>query len=359
MTRPYLIIPKLIPQPTWGGNYIANLKGWSKYADLETKKIGQSYELSSASLLSVDVLDSSDPNFFNIVDNNQINGTIPVRQLVPNINLLIKINQALGNSFQLHIKPGVNDPFWKAKPESWYFLEPGHISLGVKNEVNIGDYKKACLEIDTKMKELSMGVQSSKISLNKARKKASEFIRKINPWQYVNLYETKKYELIDLSEGAVHHSWEDKKIEGFTGNIVFEVQLEAMDDVATIRSFDQGKIQDDGSIRVIQIEDYFKHIDTNPIHNSYESLKKSKIGQQLFRTPFYSVDILEISNKVSVETGEEFDHLYVRDGAVNVKAGGVSVRATAGHSLFIPREVSNYVIENAGLPSVVLKTFID
>ena len=143
MTRPYLIIPKLIPQPTWGGNYIANLKGWSKYADLETKKIGQSYELSSASLLSVDVLDSSDPNFFNIVNDGWAKRTLPVRQLVPNINLLIKINQALGNSFQLHIKPGVSDLFWKAKPESWYFLEPGYISLGVKNEVNIGDYKKA------------------------------------------------------------------------------------------------------------------------------------------------------------------------------------------------------------------------
>ena len=359
MTRPYLIIPKLIPQPTWGGNYIANLKGWSKYADLATKKIGQSYELSSASLLSIDILDSSDPNFFNIVNDGWAKRTLPVRQLVPNINLLIKINQALGNSFQLHIKPGVSDLFWKAKPESWYFLEPGYISLGVKNEVNIGDYKKACLEIDRKMKELSLGVKTSKVSLNEARQTASEFIKKINPWQYVNLYETKKYELIDLSEGAVHHSWEDKKIEGFIGNIVFEVQLEAMDDVATIRSFDQGKIQDDGSIRAIQIEDYFKHIDTNPTHNSYESLKKSEIDQQLLRTPFYSVDILEISNKVSIETDEEFDHLYVRDGAVIVEAGGVSVRVAAGHSVFIPREIKNYVIENIGAPSVILKTFID
>ena len=59
--RPYLVIPKLVEQPTWGGQYIADVKGWLRLQGLDQLKIGQSYELFSGSNLSLcdTTLDSS------------------------------------------------------------------------------------------------------------------------------------------------------------------------------------------------------------------------------------------------------------------------------------------------------------
>ena len=36
--RPYLIVPKLIVQPTWGGRYISELKDWDGLSFLKEKK---------------------------------------------------------------------------------------------------------------------------------------------------------------------------------------------------------------------------------------------------------------------------------------------------------------------------------
>jgi len=59
--RAYLIIPKLIEQPTWGGRYIMKEKGWQKHPDAQ-RKIGQSYELYSGSYLSL-ATDTADAAF--------------------------------------------------------------------------------------------------------------------------------------------------------------------------------------------------------------------------------------------------------------------------------------------------------
>src|SRR6185437_8295859 len=59
-------------------------------------------------------------------------GAAVVSERGPQLALLIKYTQALGNSFQVHIKDGVTHPQWKPKPESWYYFEPGLITLGVK-----------------------------------------------------------------------------------------------------------------------------------------------------------------------------------------------------------------------------------
>ena len=38
--KPYLVVPKFIEQPTWGGNYITTLKSWENVPFLTEKKIG-------------------------------------------------------------------------------------------------------------------------------------------------------------------------------------------------------------------------------------------------------------------------------------------------------------------------------
>ena len=52
--RAYLVVPKLIEQPTWGGYYIMKFKEWAKHPAAK-KKIGQSFELSGTSNLSLAV----------------------------------------------------------------------------------------------------------------------------------------------------------------------------------------------------------------------------------------------------------------------------------------------------------------
>ncbi|QQS44493.1 hypothetical protein IPM65_02755 [Candidatus Roizmanbacteria bacterium] len=357
MTRPYLIIPDLIEQPTWGGHYILELKNWQNRPEFQNIKIGQSHELWGKSYLAVDIFDSSDPQFgpntYNI-------NKIPIQEVLADgetMPLLIKLNQALGNSFQLHIRPEEKSDRWLPKPESWYFLENGFISLGIKNDISVDEYRKTCIDIYRYMQDLSGKILSQEITLDEARKQANEYIKEKNPWQFVNLYPTRKNDLIDLSMGAIHHSWEENREKAPLGNIVFEVQLDASDDAATIRSFDQGKIKDDGTIRTLNIEDYFEHLDRDPGHNKLEYLKRTADGEKLLKTRFYSVNLLEISEKRQQSTDGRFHHLYVRDGDIHVSAGGTTIRITRGHSCFIPSTCEKYDIETNTEKSVVIQTF--
>ena len=272
--------------------------------------------------------------------------------------LLIKLNQARGNSFQLHIRPDEKNDMWLPKPESWYFLEKGYISLGIKKGSVVSEYKQTCLDIYEYMQGLSQRIQTKEIPLEEARSQARDYIKEKNPWQFVNLYSTQKNDLIDLSMGAIHHSWEENNELTPLGNIVYEVQLDASDDVATIRSFDQGKIKDDGTIRKLNIEDYFEHLDTDPEHNKIEYLKREEDGEKLLRTRFYSVNILEITKNRQLTTNNHFQQLYVRDGDITVTAEGMIVRVTRGHSCFIPSSVSEYTIDTKTDTSVVLQTFV-
>ena len=106
LSRPYLVIPKLIDQPTWGGQYIVAAKGWAGRAGLGEAKIGQSYELFSGSNLSL-LSSSEDPAFageFTDRDAVQVQtapeNSIPISRLPDGSSVfLIKFTQALGNSF--------------------------------------------------------------------------------------------------------------------------------------------------------------------------------------------------------------------------------------------------------------------
>lgn len=386
--RPYLVIPKLIQQPTWGGDYLVKLKNWSQKNILQDKKIGQSYELFGDSKLALYTKDSRDKHFIPEIgfpDKSDIlNELFPLEEKKDYITLsewvkeeginllgknvvdtyhkmplLIKLTHAAGNSFQLHVKPSQKHPHWKPKPESWYYFEDGLVTYGVKKGVDMTQYKKTCVEIDNFMKNISSQIQKGEVTIEEGNKKAQAFIKEKNPWQFVNKYVANKYDLIDLSMGGVHHSWEEDKENFPQGNILFEIQQDVMDPIATIRSFDQGKIKSDGTIRSLNIDNYFEIIDTDPQHNDIENIKQKRQGDRLLTTPYYCLDIIEVKDKVEETIKDSFVHLHVRDGEVEVVTDEGSVNVSKGHSCFVPYGAGRYTIMSKSEGSVVLKTFIE
>ncbi|OGK13914.1 hypothetical protein A3A93_06050 [Candidatus Roizmanbacteria bacterium RIFCSPLOWO2_01_FULL_38_12] len=370
--RPFLILPQFIEQPTWGGDYIPNLKNWKHKMTNPTAKIGQSYELSGESKLITQITNSDDSNFSPALAQDP--NTVSLADLIAagseqvlgkkiadkddRMPLLIKLNQAKGNSFQLHLKPGQAHPRWKPKPESWYFLEDGYISCGVNTQADMHKYKETCQEIEKFMHALSLQISSGAKPVNYARQEAENFIISKDPWKFVNLHHVKKYDLIDLSAGGIHHSWEEKINEYPRGNIIFEVQLDVKDEFCTIRSFDQGKIKDDGTLREIHIEDYFHFLDTNPQNNDISMLTRKKQGSSLVKTPYYTIDIFENFEDVDDQTNDSFVHLYVRDGGADIQSGNTLINVSKGHSCLIPAGVQKYKIHAKTMDTALLKTYI-
>jgi mannose-6-phosphate isomerase class I len=383
--KPYLILPKLVEQPTWGGDYIVKLKQWDSHSELNTKKIGQSYELFSSSKLLLNINDSTSDLFSPDVGNadtsyvtnsailkenedyllfEKCGAQAPLEFLGPQpptkpAPLLIKINHAFGNSFQLHIKPNQESTRWKPKAESWFFLEDGLITCGIKPTADMEAYKKACLEIEKEMKYLSQQVENREISLTDANKKAQAYIHEKNPWQFVNIHQVKKDLLVDLSAGGLHHSWEENREVLPLGNVIYEVQQDVMDPVCTIRSFDQGKIKSDGTVREIQIEDYFTYLDTTPEHNDINNLIKKQTGRKLLSTDNYSLDIVELVQETPIMTDDSYNHIFVKNGAVTIKAPDGSVHVTQGHSCLIPYNVHTYTVTPENGVATLLKTYIE
>ncbi|KXK11888.1 MAG: hypothetical protein UZ22_OP11002000222 [Microgenomates bacterium OLB23] len=383
--QPYLIIPKLISQPTWGGRYIFDSKGWSR--DLyEQFRIGQSYELFNGSKLATGIFDSSSPEFLpeignpdsqELVTNNPLvysgSAHIVLEELVAEYKdevlgaqvwqehykmpLLIKLNQSRGNSFQLHIKSGTHDVHWKPKPESWYFFENGSVTYGLKPGIDLNRYKQTCEEIANFMQQLSESVRTSQISIQDARNEAKMFIEQNNPHQFVNTLQVPQDSVVDLSAGGVHHSWEEDQQANPHGNIVYEIQHDVMDPVCTIRSFDQGKIKDDGSVRTLHIADYFTYIDTDPQLNNPQSAFQEQHGEHVLSTPYYNMDKIDLSAPRDIVLDESFHHLYVKSGKIELTAHDVTLTIGAGHSAFVPFGVNQYKI-NPLMPSSVLTTYI-
>ncbi len=372
--RLYLIIPKLIEQPTWGGDYIVNYKGWRSHGDLINKKVGQSYELYGKSKLATDIIDSSDQQYgpeLELLDRQSVYIGLeelvrenPQKVLGPNVYdrygkmpLLIKFTQAIGNSFQLHRKPAADSSRWKPKAESWYYFERGRITLGIKKGIEVSSYKACCKRIEKTMLAMSENVRKGSIPLEQARAKTKEIIQKENPWQYVNVLDVPKDALIDLSGGGLHHSWEEDPTSTL-GNILYEVQQDVADEDTTVRSFDQGKLKDDGSIRAIHIDDYFRYLDMGDSRNDPEHAFMYPKGTTLLSTPYYSLDLLEISGNQAVSLGTSFQHLFVKEGSLEVLTEGGSVKMSKGHSCFIPFAVQSYELRSVNR-AVVLKTYID
>lgn len=345
--KPYLVVPFLFEQPTWGGTYICEKKGWLHKSGVVGKKIGQSYELYGESLLATAITSSNDPQF-----SPHTKDTVPITVFAESRPFpLIKFTQAKGNSFQLHVKPNTDNSSWHPKAESWYFLENGKVTFGIKKGILIEDYKNTCCKIEMKMKELSQLVMQKKCNLQLAQQNAKEYILGQNPWQYVNVHSVKKGDVVDLSGGGLHHSWEE--CEG--GNIVYEVQQDVMDPVSTLRSFDQGKFKEDGSIREIQIDEYFKYIDLDEKRNILP-VENRKEGE-LFNTPYYSLSLLLVAADKEMESAASFHHLFIKEGgAIVVDENKNEIQVGRGHSCFIPMGVKYMICPK--VQSEILLTYL-
>ncbi|PIS09625.1 hypothetical protein COT75_00275 [Candidatus Beckwithbacteria bacterium CG10_big_fil_rev_8_21_14_0_10_34_10] len=397
LKRIYLIVPRLIEQPTWGGNYIANFKGWGKGKSFSNFKIGQSYELTSNSNLHPNISDSNSSKFNpelvmaknrkeflysgnknELMNLNELIRVNPRLALGKNalekhgqkVKILIKFTQAKGNSYQLHVRKKDENRKWLFKPESWYFFEPGLLTLGVKDLNKIKLFKNTCLNILKQMSYISDKIKKKEISLKDGRKKSEEVVKNYNPQQFVNLVKANKNDLIDLSLGGIHHSWEEPKAINPKGNIVYEVQLDIKDKQSTLRCFDQGKIKNDGSIRNLNIKEYFKYINKEEASNIPENhfLKPKTLfeklenkGERLLNTNDYTMEKIYFKNKLSNNlnrTNNSYQHLFVQKGEVRVESENSHVILTQGHSCFIPAVVSKYNLVSNKSQSEVLKTYV-
>jgi hypothetical protein len=391
LTRPYLVIPKLIEQPTWGGQYIAKSKGWHKREPLDRLRIGQSYELFSGSNLSL-LSSSDDPAFVGeVTDNDAVarqthpQRSLPLSSLLfasaeqtlgleiiqargPHLQLLIKYTQALGNSFQVHIRDGVKSPRWKPKPESWYYFEPGLITLGAKPGVDWAEYEHATHAVSEKAKEVGAGIAARKLSYSEAKAQLAAAVAKHDPWQYVNKVAVKAGQLVDMSAGGIHHSWEEDSELAPLGNILYEVQFEALDKISTFRNFDKGKIGPDGSVRPLQIAEYFQAIDRSPEANDpSRHLREPQLLDAtnhyqldtLLQSAHYNLDRLDLKQRNATfnQQIKRFKHLFLKSGRVTVSAGKHKVSLTPAHSCFIPAAAGSYTVTNIAPESEVLLSY--
>jgi hypothetical protein len=388
IVKPYLIIPNLIRQPTWGGSYIVNYKN-IQLPEIVKEKIGQSYELYEASKLSTQssleitpALELSNPQnpeksqkFYNgesafsikeLIDKNptQILGAKYVKKIGKKIKTLIKLNQGRGNSYQIHV--GQPQGKWLAKPESWFFLENGLVTLGAKQGIDWKRYEPVCLQIDNLTTKLGEKVKSGQLSLESAKEELQSFINKNNPLQFVNLLTVKQGQAVDLSEGGIHHSWEEDDEICPQGNIVYEVQENVYDDASTIRSFDKGKIKDDGSSRNLQIADYFRYVNRNPQDNDPQkhlvkprnvTETETSVVKQIFSTARYALQEIEFSQKYEDQTSHSFHHLFVKSGVVELVADETKLTLTPGFSVFVPAAVGSYQVSSKA-QAVILKTYL-
>jgi mannose-6-phosphate isomerase class I len=193
-------------------------------------------------------------------------------------------------------------------------------------------------------------------------------LNKYNPWQYVNTVPVPKDQLVDLSAGGLHHSWEEDPVQAPHGNVLYELQAEALDDISTFRSFDKGKLEPDGSLRALQIDEYFKAIDRDPKANDPAThMQKPKLIRQdhghslhrLMTSRHYTLDKLTLNAASAVFEDKltRFLHLFVKTGRVKISANAHSVTVGTAHSCFIPATAAQYQITNLANASDILISF--
>jgi hypothetical protein len=393
IAEPLYIVPVLVEQPTWGGKYIAEFKNIENPAIIENPalselNIGQSYELYKDSLVytgkfqpifqlgragktdSLETFNATVPltSLTNAVATHNQNANKKATPAWP----LIKFTQAQENSYQAHVKPGTKTN-WLPKPESWYFFEEGCATLGLTQETcqDTSAYKKRCLEIDTFAQKIAQEVQNGSRALNQARQELAAFIDKNHPRKFVNSVRIPKNATVDLSQGGVHHSWEAHP-EIPNGNIVYEVQQDVADNDSTLRSFDQAKIKDDGSVRPLTIDDYFKYLDTTLENNDPHAHIKVADSQpeqaslsnqasqpngaslsnqasqpttkkQIFNTPYYKLDEYLITKQAkSLELlTNTFQHLFVKEGEISISFQGKNWNLPKGWSILLPPQTDS------------------
>lgn len=386
-TSPWYIAPLLVEQPTWGGQYIARAKSLTD-PHLLSRNIGQAFELFDGTQVTQTPQRTDSYTYFTASATNlkeqQRRGrgkTKPLQSLIAadpasilgqryqavhqnSLNTLIKFTQALNNSYQVHVKPGHEFGHWQAKPESWYYFEPGIITLGLVPNCDVAAYHRRSQEIDDYAHSLSHAVNQGKLKTETARTQLDAFIQQDHPRRFVNTVEVQADQVVDLSECGIHHSWEIGP-SAPQGNIVYEVQVDVKDDFCTLRSFDQGKMKDDGSVRPLSIDDYFKALDPDPQFNHparfFRPAPASKRGSLIpvFQTPAYRMDLVNLDANESIEVKQDycFHHLFVKEGLVTLLTGTNEYLMEPGWSLFVPAVVRHYRLR-ASQESRVLVTSI-
>lgn len=393
--KPYIVVPTLVEQSTWGGDYIAKFKNIDQQL-IHQKKIGQSYELFRDSHLSlkkqtlhnpsIDLATPSTPDdperlYFNdepfsvsqliVEDPEKVLGRKVLDEHGHSVEIMIKFTQAKGNSYQVHASNPEPESRWLPKPESWYYLEPGLATLGLKDVTNWREYKQVCELIYEESKLISKAIVQQNISLEEGRQQLAQFIKKHHPVKYVNLVQVAKHAAIDLSTGGTHHSWESNQQTHPQGNILYEVQKNVYDPDCTIRSFDAGKIKDDGTVRALHIEDYFaalnKQVDNNIPDKHYTKgnlLKKTSTytAKSIFGTSHYSMDEITFSKAVNnkfTTTTDSFHHLFVTKGNIKLQVNSENWTISRGYSIFIPASTGKYSVTPFKAKSAtILKTFL-
>ena len=365
LQAPWRIVDELIEQPSWGGRYIIDLKGLGGSAQWAGKKVGQSYELSRKAKL-FHPSDGSQVDLADMIgaDPAGVLGSPVLAKFGSDISLLIKLTQAKGNSFQVHLPEGKTLGHWEPKPEAWFYLAPGLFTFGVKLDKSFADFSHALHKIDDSMRRLSDEVKSGQLSLDEAKAKAAELIAAADPYQYVNVVEAEADQIIDLTAGGIHHSWEEDNERFPDGNLVYEVQVDVPDERCSMRGFDKGKFLPDGSLRPTHVADYLATIERDAEHNelSRHISKPQTLSDQngakvesLFRTPYFNLD------RISTEAGAEyrdnasggFHHLFVHAG--NAVIG--NTKLAQGQSYLIPAAMGFYNIA-AAERVVIFKTYL-
>ena len=363
---PWQVQDELIEQPSWGGRYIIDLKGLSDDPQWSGKKVGQSYELAKASKLidpdggglkSLSELIQADPA--------GLLGQKVLDKFGSDLSLLIKLTQAKGNSFQVHLPEGKTLNHWVPKPEAWFYLAPGLFTFGLKAGTSFEAYSRVLHTIDDEMGRLSREVQSGRFTVEEARAQAKLRIQSLDPYAYVNLVEAHTDDVIDLTAGGIHHSWEEDAVRFPDGNLVYEVQVDVPDDRCSMRGFDKGKVLGDGSLRPTHVADYLATIEQDPVHNELSQHIRKPIVvtegatgkvESLFRTAHFATDRLTVSAGATLpqSLAEGFHHLFVHAGTAAV--GGRTLEQ--GRSYLMPASIGEYEIEASGGEAVLLKTYL-
>lgn len=366
----YFVIPELIEQPTWGGRYITDLKGISKYFDAKKIKIGQSQELSNSSFVvpakDIEKLKTEKLPFFlkktntkNVEFVNKIKSATEISKLdlkslfgkKRKPDILIKFTQAKGNSYQIH--PGVKTEKYKPKAESWYFFEKGRATLGIKPGTDIELYKATLEHIYKQTQEISNQVRKKKISMEDAKRELKSLLEIGQPGNFVNHIKIETNYVVENSIGGIHHSWEENDAEIPNGNILYEVQKDVPDTESTIRAFDNGKLLDDGSYRELDIENYFKYLDTSSVYNEPQRYIKKPIIlketasyalRKVFDNLNYQADELNVFGLYDVEE-LGFRHLFIRNGEGTLKTEDQTVTLRKGWSYLISSDIKEINIK--------------
>ena len=266
--RPWRVKDELIEQPSWGGRYIVDMKGLGDDPEWAGKKVGQSYEFAKASQL-IDPESGTMRSLADLIatDARGLLGGEVVAKFGADGSLVIKLTQAKGNSFQVHLPEGKSLGNWEPKPEAWFYLAPGLYTFGIDQSRNFADFASVLGEIDDEMKRLSAEVKSGKMAVADARRAAQKLIHDRNPYQFVNVVHAHTDDIVDLTAGGIHHSWEEDNDLYPDGNLVYEVQVDVPDERCSMRGFDKGKFLDDGGLRPTHVADYLATINQDSYHN--------------------------------------------------------------------------------------------